>query len=106
MVAVMSAIKKPFPENTAVVIPDAFQAFAAEFVALAVKHGMEKASVTLRQGWRPGRPEPRWDTDVNISWEQGRHGEDARRWHMSTTLMLWGEVATDPAPSPPAAPAE
>lgn len=93
--------KKPFPESTAVVIPSAFQNFAAEFVALAIKHGMQNATVTVRQGWSPNRPEPRWAEDVTISWEQGRHGEDGRKWHMSTKLLLWGEIAYQPPQKDP-----
>jgi hypothetical protein len=77
------------------IIPEHVQAFAREFTALASKHGLREASIRLSFGYRVDRA---WDEPITIVWEEGRHGEDARKFHISTTLHIRGDLRQEPQP--------
>lgn len=68
------------------IIPEHVQAFASDFAALASKHGLREATVSLRAGYDRGKQE--WDNPINISWSEGRHGEKQRDFFISTTIDI------------------
>jgi hypothetical protein len=70
-------------------IPEAAQQFAREFAELAIKHGLTKAVTTIQFS---NFPVHKWDDQIAIVWEAGRHGEDVRRFTISTSLRICGEV--------------
>ena len=65
------------------IIPQNVQAFAAEFAALCTKHELLKGHVVLAPSYGP---ENRWDNNINIWWDSGRHGSKQRDFFISTTV--------------------
>jgi hypothetical protein len=74
-------------------IPQNVQDFAKAFTSLAAEYRLSKAHITLSFGWGKDRV---WDTPITIDWEEGRHGEDAKRFLITTTLSLRSDLARSP----------
>lgn len=74
------------------IIPQNVQDFARDFAALASKHGLMKGYVQIQFGYRGDRA---WDEPISITWEEGRHGEDARKYHIQTTLHIRGSITME-----------
>lgn len=78
-------------------IPKSVQDFAREFTELAIKHGLRQGHIQLTFGYRADRI---WDEPVSIVWEDGRHGADAHKYRIETTLRLRGDAELNKEPRP------
>lgn len=72
-------------------MPDRFVQFGKEVAELARQHGMQNFQITLQPEWKAD-----WPHQVTILWEQGRHGEDNRRFVLSSQVTVRCEPDKSP----------
>ena len=64
-------------------IPVHHQEFCKAIARVAREHGMENFSGSYRPKFRDA-----WHDQINFSWEQGRHGEDSDRLHITSSMHV------------------
>lgn len=70
-------------------IPARHQEFCKAVARLAREHGLDEFSGSFKPGWKD--PD-NWQDQISFCWEQGRHGEDSDRIHMSSTKRIWTRI--------------
>ena len=71
-------------------IPEKYQEFCREVAKLASKLNVRSASVTLRPGY-----DEAWDGDITASWSMGRHGSDAHKICIESTVRVHTDLSGD-----------
>lgn len=79
------------PDAETTVIPARFITFAEQVAELAREHGFHRMSITVHPGWKDT-----WHNEVQIGWEQGRHGDSNHRTHISSTVTVRHETERKP----------
>ncbi len=72
-------------------IPENHIAFCREIARLCREHKMHRVGVT----YSPNLDDP-WPGNIAMSWEQGRHGEDAGKLSISSNVQAIARL-DDPA---------
>lgn len=65
-------------------IPERHQEFCKAVARLCREHGLIKANMSYSPAF-----EDDWDGEIQMSWEDGRHGEDSDKLFLSSTLRVW-----------------
>lgn len=68
-------------------IPTKFAVFAEAVAKLAAQAGFSSVILNIRDGWNP-TTDTHWPADVRVSWQDGRHGEAARRLTIESTVVV------------------
>lgn len=74
-------------QNT--VIPAEYVEFGKEVAKLAAKLNLSRMSLKIT----PGFYGPKWDSDINMHWDSGRHGDSAHKMHISSEVTVHTTVA-------------
>jgi len=77
--------------NEKIEIPEKFQKFCREVATLAAKMQVNKAEIRI---W-PHRSDE-WDGEVIANWSMGRHGDEAHRIVISSTVRVHTDLSGDP----------
>jgi len=68
-------------------IPQAHQDFCKAVARLCRERGIERASFTYRPNYSDA-----WQSEITMSWGQGRHGEDSDRIILSSTVLVRTDI--------------
>ena len=68
-------------------IPEKHLDFCRAVAALAAAAGIGRASMTFTPGFGD-----EWRDEIQLVWEQGRHGEDSRRVFVTSTVRVHATV--------------
>ena len=64
-------------------IPQRHIDFCKAVAKLAAEHGLNSLGMTFRPGYSD-----EWRDQIQMAWDQGRHGADKRRLTVSSTVTL------------------
>lgn len=62
-------------------IPTNYVEFAEKVAILAKEYEFGNVTLTVRPGFRD-----EWRSMVTMTWQQGRHGDESHRMHLSSTI--------------------
>lgn len=65
-------------------IPDRHQEFCKAVARLCREHGLTKFHGTYSPPF-----DDKWDGGIEMSWEDGRHGEDSDKLFISSHVRVW-----------------
>ena len=69
-------------------IPEKHIQFCREVAALAEANGVEKFSLRFTPGF-----DDEWRDDISVNWSYGRHGDDARKVVVCSTVSVMVKLA-------------
>ena len=70
-------------------IPEKHLEFCRKVAALAAEAGINRATLKFMPGFGD-----EWQDEIDMHWEQGRHGEDSRRVFVTSTVRVRDELQT------------
>ena len=68
-------------------IPSSHIEFCKDVALLAQRYRVDSVSLQFRPGF-----DDIWSDEIQMSWEQGRHGEDSGRLVISSTVVVRAEL--------------
>lgn len=68
-------------------IPEHHVEFCRAIAAVCKTFGVDNVGMTFRPGWK----DP-WSDTISMSWEQGRHGADAEKLHISSSVHVYTRI--------------
>ena len=71
------------------VIPTEYVEFCKQVVELAAKLNLSRLSMKIG----PGHYGPKWQSDINMNWDSGRHGDSAHKLYISSEVTVHATVA-------------
>jgi hypothetical protein len=77
------------PLETSHVIPQRYVEFCRELARVARKHEMTSFHCNFRPEWQSD-----WNDQINMAWEQGRHGEDSGHMVLTSNVMVRTSIET------------
>lgn len=78
--------------TTKIDIPLRHQEFCKAVAKLALEHGLDKFHGSFTPGFKDSDD---WQDQIEFTWDQGRHGEDADRIFMSSTKRVWTRLGPE-----------
>lgn len=75
--------------NDDTVIPAEYVEFCKQVAELAGKMQLSRMSMKIT----PGFYGPKWQSDINMHWDSGRHGDSANKVHISSEVTVRATVA-------------
>ena len=72
-------------ENT--VIPDEYVEFCKQVAILAAKLRLYRMSMSIQPGY-----DSTWQSNINMNWDSGRHGDDAQNVRISSQVDVRAKV--------------
>lgn len=70
-------------------IPEKHLDFCRAVAELARSAGIGRAALTFHPSF-----DDEWRDQIQMQWEQGRHGEDSRRIYVTSTVQVREEIKT------------
>lgn len=80
------------PSEPKIDIPTPHQEFCKVVAKLARDHGLSRFSGMFMPGYKD---QSNWQDQIEFSWEEGRHGEDADRIFISSTKRVWTRIGPE-----------
>ena len=89
---------EPLAPLTGSAIPERHLDFCRAVARLAKEHGLNRLTITFEPPFRD-----EWRDQIQATWEQGRHGEDAGRIFIQSTVRVHTQISPndklcEPAP--------
>ncbi len=70
------------------VIPAEYVEFCKKVAALAAEAKLNRMSMKITPGFYGAK----WQSDINMHWDNGRHGDSAHRLHISSEVTVQATV--------------
>lgn len=77
------------------ILPTAAIEACKELALVAKKHNLNSFSATIKLPYEAG-----WNDDVTLRWESGRHGDDACRLDITSTVHIQEKLEVQAEPEP------
>lgn len=71
------------------VIPPEYVEFCKKVAALAAEAKLSRMSMSLAPGYYGAK----WQSDIKMHWDSGRHGDSANKLHISSEVTVHATVA-------------